>query len=75
MDMKNGLWEHEFDHVLIGHYDGPVKPNPEEAMAVQWEDPRHLITQFKSHPEKYTVWMMEALERAVAYHETHAKSK
>lgn len=71
MDMKNGLWEHEFDHVLVGYYDGPVTPNPEEAMAVQWKDPSELLSDFKKRPEQFTVWMMEALERTVEYYRAH----
>ncbi len=72
-DMKNGLWEHEYDHVLVGHYDGPVKPNPDEAMRVKWEGPDALLADFQKNPDKYSVWMRESLERTVAYYRKHAK--
>ena len=26
----NGLTEHEFDHVFVGHFDGPLRPDPKE---------------------------------------------
>src|SRR5690349_15951298 len=29
-DFDNGLTEHEFDHVFIGHYDGDINFCPEE---------------------------------------------
>ena len=71
VDMNNGLWEHEFDHVLVGYYDGPIAANPEEAMAVKWENPQTLLDDFKKTPEKYALWMREALERTVQYYRAH----
>lgn len=30
------IWENELCPVFVGHYDGPVRPNPREVAAVQW---------------------------------------
>lgn len=27
---EDGLTEHEFDHLLLGYYNGPISPNPDE---------------------------------------------
>ncbi|MBQ3301101.1 MAG: isopentenyl-diphosphate Delta-isomerase, partial [Eggerthellaceae bacterium] len=32
---RDDLYEHEFDHVFVGRYAGPVKPNPEEIARVE----------------------------------------
>lgn len=67
VDMGNGLWEHEFDHVLIGTWDGTPRPNPEEAMGVAWVEPAELLKDMKERPERYSLWAREAIERAIAH--------
>jgi isopentenyl-diphosphate delta-isomerase len=53
---KNGLWEHEFDHVLIGRYDGAVTPNTEEVNAYRWITIDELKQDMKDNPHHYTPW-------------------
>lgn len=53
---SNGLWEYEVDHVLVGKYEGEVRPNPEEAEECEWISLRELLTQVKQTPEVYTPW-------------------
>ena len=65
-DVGDGLTEHEFDHILIGKYDGQPKPNPEEIMDYKWISPQDLTTDINAHPENYTLWMKIALERIIA---------
>ncbi len=38
-DPVSGLTEHEFDHVFVGTYDGPLKPNTEEIDDWKWVSP------------------------------------
>jgi len=53
----NGLTEHEFDHILIGSYDGPVeRVNPNEAEAWKWVSPQDLLSDMDKNPEAYTYW-------------------
>jgi len=33
---SNGLTEHEFDHVFIGHYEGEILPDPQEVHAYEY---------------------------------------
>lgn len=53
---ENGLWEHEFDHVLIGRYDGKVSPNSEEVNAYRWMSMDKLKQDMKDNPHHYTPW-------------------
>ena len=59
----NGLSEHEFDHVLIGKFNGNPKPNPEEAGSFRWADPDSLRKDVEGNPDNYTYWLKAALSR------------
>lgn len=52
----NGLTEHEFDHILVGHYNGEPVLNPEEAHAYKWIGLEELKEDMKNNPEDYTEW-------------------
>ncbi|NJY63337.1 isopentenyl-diphosphate Delta-isomerase [Salinimicrobium sp. CDJ15-81-2] len=52
----NGLTEHEFDHILVGHYNGEPILNPEEAHAYKWIGLEELKEDMKNNPEDYTEW-------------------
>lgn len=52
----NGLTEHEFDHILIGHYNEAPQLNPDEVMDWKWMTLKEVHADIASHPEKYTAW-------------------
>ncbi len=52
----NGLTEHEFDHILVGHYNEAPEINPEEVAAWKWVAMDALSKDIKTHPEHYTAW-------------------
>ena len=52
----NGLTEHEYDHVLLGTYDGEPKINLEEVASWKWMPLEDLKTDMALHPEVYTEW-------------------
>jgi isopentenyl-diphosphate delta-isomerase len=55
-DMKNGLTEHEYDHVLFGTVNDDPKPNPKEVQAWAYI-PMNVIEQdIETNPERYTAW-------------------
>lgn len=62
---SNGLSEHEVDHVLIGYLtpDQPIKLNPEEVLATRWVTIDELEKEYAANPERFTPWLMLALER------------
>ncbi len=58
-----GLFEHEFDHVLIGKYEGEIKENKDEVEEWKWISLDELGIDVKNNPDKYTSWFKIALER------------
>jgi isopentenyl-diphosphate Delta-isomerase len=52
----NGLTEHEYDHVLIGNYEGPPNINPDEVVDWRWMPLEDVKTDIANHPEMYTAW-------------------
>lgn len=52
----NGLTEHEFDHVMIGHYNGIPNINLDEVSNWKWMPLEDVKTDMKNHPEVYTEW-------------------
>jgi len=37
--LDEGLFEHEYDHVLVGRFDGSPKPNQDEVDDWMWINP------------------------------------
>ena len=64
-DPASGLTEHEFDHVLVGRFDGAPRPNPEEVGEWQWVEVRELLEDVRRRPGRYTPWFRLVLERVV----------
>jgi isopentenyl-diphosphate delta-isomerase len=64
-DPASGLTEHEFDHVLIGRFDGKPAPDPDEIESWEWIDPSRLLRDVQEHPERYTPWFRIVLERVL----------
>lgn len=52
----NGLTEHEFDHVFIGIYEGPVHFNPIEVAAYAFMSESELRAQIQETPNRFTAW-------------------
>lgn len=52
----NGLTEHEFDHVLIGHYDDVPNINLDEVASWKWMPIEKVKADIKQQPELYTEW-------------------
>lgn len=60
-DFDNGLHEHEFDHVFIGEYEGPVYPNEQEVVAYCYKSLPEIKEEVKLYPGRYTEWFKIAL--------------
>ncbi|MCM4168642.1 Isopentenyl-diphosphate Delta-isomerase [Arenibacter antarcticus] len=52
----NGLTEHEYDHVMIGEYNGEPNINPEEVAAWKWMKPEDIKIDITENPDKYSAW-------------------
>ena len=62
VDFSNGLSEHEFDHVLVGMFEGIPRPNPEEVESFRWIDPEDLRAEIEKNPDNYTYWLKKAIK-------------
>ena len=54
--LDNDLTEYEYDHVLIGHYDGLVEINPDEVGDYCFRTMHDIKNELMSNPKKYTAW-------------------
>ena len=52
----NGLTEHEFDHILVGNYEGQPNLNPEEVAAWKWMSLDDIKKDMQENPDIYTEW-------------------
>ena len=65
--LANGLIEHELDHVFVGHWSGVPAPDPREAEDWRWVGVAALREEVQAHPDRFTAWLVGALERALAH--------
>ncbi|MDT0648070.1 isopentenyl-diphosphate Delta-isomerase [Zunongwangia sp. F260] len=52
----NGLTEHEFDHILVGKFEGEPDLNPDEVADWKWISLEDVEKDMKQNPEIYTEW-------------------
>jgi isopentenyl-diphosphate Delta-isomerase len=62
--LEDNLFEHEFDHVFIGIYNGEVIPNKDEVDDYKWIDIEELKDDIIKRPEIYTYWFKILFDRA-----------
>ncbi len=57
-DAATGRVEFEWDHVLIGRFDGaPPHPDPDEVADFAWVRPESLAEALDARPDLYTPWL------------------
>lgn len=59
-NFSNGLVEHEYDHVFVGEYDGPVDFNKDEVMDCRYKTMQEIHSSLKNEPQNYTAWFKPA---------------
>ncbi|MDW5290548.1 isopentenyl-diphosphate Delta-isomerase [Formosa sp. PL04] len=64
---ENGLIEHEYDHVLIGYYDGEPNINPAEVADWKWMTLDAVKVDIKLHPDRYTSWFKIIFDKFYDY--------
>lgn len=64
---ENNLFEHEYDHVFIGKFDGKPMPNPMEAEDWKWIDVKELKKDIKENYNKYTYWLKISLDKVISH--------
>ena len=61
-DFSDEMIEHEYDHVFVGQYSGPVNPDSSEVIDYRFASLEEIEIDLTKNPEKYTVWFSKALE-------------
>src|SRR6185312_7722813 len=62
-ELEDGLIEHEYDHVLVGYFEGAPNPNCTEVVDWKWIDLPTLKTDIEVHADRYTYWFRLSLDR------------
>lgn len=62
----NGLTEHEFDHVLIGNWDGKVIPNPDEVGDYRYLSFEAIQQWLAREPQLFTPWFHLAFSKVTS---------
>jgi isopentenyl-diphosphate delta-isomerase len=55
-DLGDGLFEYEYDHLIIGSYDGDLNINSDEVESFKWVLLDDLIQEVENYPDKFTEW-------------------
>ncbi len=61
--MTNGLREYEFDHVLVGYYNGTITPNPDEVQNYEYKSIADIESLIKTSPTYFTEWFLIAFPK------------
>ncbi len=63
----NGLTEHEYDHVMLGRFNGKPEVNTEEVADWKWMTPQAIRDDIAQNPQSYTAWFKIIFEKFYDY--------
>jgi isopentenyl-diphosphate Delta-isomerase len=63
VELEDGLVEHEYDHVLLGQFDGTPNPDRNEVGEWRWTDLEAVSASLDDRPESYTYWFRLSFSR------------
>ncbi len=63
--LDGGLVEHEFDHVLVGGFEGEPEPDPAEVGAWRWLSPETALAECSARAAHFTPWFARAFRLAL----------
>ncbi|MCB2221797.1 MAG: isopentenyl-diphosphate Delta-isomerase [Bacteroidetes bacterium] len=66
-DVGQGLIEHEFDHVFIGHSNQKPNLNPDEVNDWKYSTMEDIREDMKRNPDQFTVWFRIAFDEVERY--------
>ena len=70
IELDDGLFEHEFDHVFIGSYEGEINPNPEEVSDYKWMTLEDIEKDISINPSHYTFWFKTLMPEVIKHFKT-----
>jgi len=59
---QGGHAENEFCRLLVGEFDGNIKPNPDEIASVRWVRISDVSKDLELNPQLYTPWFRLSLQ-------------
>lgn len=68
----NGLTEHEFDHVMLGHYENRPIINRKEVESWKWMPLESVKEDIAIQPELYTAWFKIIFDKFYKHLNTNA---
>ncbi len=63
VNFSNGLSEHEYDHVLFGHYDDAPNINPDEVAEYKYVSINEIKEAMELDKSQFTFWFMVAFDQ------------
>lgn len=64
--LDNNLTEHEFDHVLVGNYEGEMNINVNEVSEIVYLPIQQIRQEMNEQPDKFTVWFKIIFEEVIS---------
>jgi isopentenyl-diphosphate delta-isomerase len=64
--LDNNLTEHEFDHVLVGNYEGEMNLNINEVSEIAYLPIQQIRQEMNEQPDKFTVWFKIIFEEVIS---------
>jgi len=64
--LDNNLIEHEFDHVLVGNYEGEMNLNVNEVSEIVYLPIQKIRQEMNEQPDKFTVWFKIIFEEVIS---------
>jgi isopentenyl-diphosphate delta-isomerase len=61
-DPDSGRVEFEYDHVLVGEYEGDVRVDPGEVASTEWVAAAELAVRMERFPDFYAPWLAGVLD-------------
>jgi isopentenyl-diphosphate delta-isomerase len=61
-ELPNSLVEHEYDHVLVGRFNGDPLPDESEVEAWKWISINDLTLDMAKNGGRYTCWLSTAMQ-------------
>ena len=69
VQFDNDLFEHEYDSVFMGQFDGEPFPSLEEVDGWKWIDLEELRGDVQKNPDGYTYWLRICIDRVMWHFE------
>ncbi len=68
-ELDHQMIEHEYDHVLVGTFDGEPILNPEEAMDYSFVSISEIESLVAENPQNYTEWFKICLKEVLLHYD------